>query len=91
MKYIRFRLDEANESDDEIVVFPKTFDHDVMAGVLEMTRASLYGPIQLVSRRPISAGFVDNHGKCHGRSETLNLDSKGELDTLILRLQGYGR
>jgi hypothetical protein len=35
----------------------------------------------------IDAGFIDN-GTCHGRSETLRLESRGEADTVLLRGSG---
>ncbi len=80
-KYIVFEL----EGVESIFTFPKTVDHDRMAEAVEAirfgssrnwTRAYREGEI-------ISAGFVDNN-KCHGGSETLDLKSRGEIDTKLL-------
>jgi hypothetical protein len=34
----------------------------------------------------ISAGFIDAGGKCYGRSETLDLDSRPEKDSALYQL-----
>ena len=39
--------------------------------------------------KPVSAGFV-NSGKCSGRSEMLNLESRPEIDTVIFN-SGFQR
>lgn len=87
MKYIVVELDGR----ETIFVFPRMVDHDRMAEALEAIR---FGYEHDWSRRIatqgriVSAGFVDD-GRCHGRSETLNRDSRGELDTELLT--GYVR
>lgn len=69
MKYIVMQDDEGGET---IITFSKQIHHAAMAESLEDIRS-----------RPIAAGFVEN-GKCHGRSETLDLDSRGYVDTALL-------
>lgn len=70
-----------------IFVFPKFVDHDRM---VEACAAIRFGSDRNWERKThaegdlISAGFVTN-GVCHGRSETLDLESRGDLDTALLR------
>ena len=85
MKYIVVQLD----GKEKIFVFPKEVDHDRMYEAMEAIRFDMAGTFRGDWRRKIrdgeavSAGFVTN-GVCHGRSETLNLDSRGEKDTALL-------
>lgn len=85
MKYLVAVIDEK----EAMFVFPKTVDHDRMAEALEAIR---FGSERNWNRKLfkgveqgtiIAAGFV-SHGMCHGRSETLDLGSRGELDTKLL-------
>jgi hypothetical protein len=83
MKYIVMALADK----EEIFIFPRTVDHDRMKEACEIIR---FGSERNWNRNYcqgecISAGFVDN-GICHGRSETLNLNSRGDKDTDLLRL-----
>lgn len=80
MKYIVTRDENGKE---EIFIFPKKVHHDCMAEVLRKIRDQSYGRWNRVSREPISAGFYSG-GKCGGRSETLNLDSRGRLDEMLI-------
>ena len=80
MKYIVFELD----GKEEIIVFPRTVDHDAM---LEGVRMIRFGGRQNWERKlfdvePVAAGFVGN-GVCHGSSETLKIGSRGALDTAL--------
>jgi len=82
MKYIVASL----KGKEMIFVFPRSIDHDRM---FEAIGAIRVGTGRNWSRdfrlnQPVSAGFIEN-GKCHGRSETLNLDSRGALDDILLR------
>lgn len=90
MKYIAFQNDAGDEF---IVTFPPMFHHDRYAEVLDYVRMDKgrndwerFGVME--SYMPISAGFVDFSGNCHGRSETLGLDSRGEEDTMLLKSGG---
>jgi len=82
MKYIVMALNGA----EEIFVFPRTVDHDRMAEACDAIR---FGGDRNWERKYlrdgecIAAGFVDN-GVCHGRSESLNVDSRPGLDTSLL-------
>lgn len=83
MKYIVAVVDGA----ESIFVFPRDVDHDRMKEAIECIR---FGSERNWRRKfrdgeVISAGFVDDEGRCHGRSETLGLDSRKELDTALLR------
>ena len=80
-KYIVISID----GKESIFTFPKTVDHDRM---YEAITAIRFGSDQNWNRKlrlskAISAGFVDG-GECYGRSETLNIESRGDLDTLLL-------
>jgi hypothetical protein len=82
MKYIVAVVDGA----ESIFVFPRDVDHDRMKEAIECIR---FGSERNWRRKfrdgeVISAGFVED-GRCYGRSETLSLDSRGELDTALLR------
>jgi hypothetical protein len=81
MKYIVMSLN----GKEEIFVFPRTVDHDRMAEACEAIR---FGGDRNWRREYrdgecVAAGFIDG-GKCHGRSETLGLKSRGEVDTKLL-------
>lgn len=82
MKYIVMSLD----GKEEIFIFPRMVDHDRMAEACEAIR---FGDSRNWARKYrngecVSAGFVDGM-RCHGRSESLNLDSRPEIDTILLR------
>lgn len=81
MKYIVFNLNDK----EMIFVFPRDVDHIRMVEACEAIR---WGGEHnwrrgLRDGELISAGFVTN-GKCHGRSETLDLASRGDADTALL-------
>lgn len=83
MKYVVIQLGEK----ESIFVFPRDVDHDRMFEACEAIR---FGNERTWERKirmngeAIAAGFIDG-GKCHGRSETLNLDSRGDADTALLK------
>lgn len=82
MKYIVIML----EGKEKIFVFPKEVDHDRMYEAMQAIRFDTGfrdWERKLRHGEAISAGFVTN-GVCHGRSETLNLDSRGDKDTALL-------
>lgn len=80
MKYI-VTVTEAGKQ--EIFIFPRAVHHDCMAEMLSRIKNQSGGQWQRVHRRPVSAGFTDGV-KCYGRSETLNLDSRGRLDEMLI-------
>lgn len=61
---------------EKIVVFDATTDHKQMAKGMKRTM-----------RLPdvISAGFIDEFGKCFGRSVTLGVSSRQEEDTKLFK------
>lgn len=81
MKYIVIALDGR----EDIFVFSSLIDHDRMA---EACMAIRFGSGINWNRKyrggeVVAAGFV-NGGCCFGRSETLGLESRGEVDTKLL-------
>lgn len=72
---------------EEIFVFPSTINHDCMAEVLCRIKNHTHGNWNRIPRRPISAGFITVKGECYGRSETLNLDSRGTKDTVLFDME----
>jgi hypothetical protein len=70
-----------------IFVFPRQIDHDRFHESLAAIR---FGSDRNWERHVlgmpsdlVSAGFITN-GVCHGRSETLNIASRGAVDTKLL-------
>jgi len=88
MKYICLEHPETHE--EEIIVFPRTIDHDCMAEVCSRIKNQSHGQWHRVHRTVVSAGFVDLRTdgimRCYGRSESLNTESR-LVDTSILNLQ----
>lgn len=82
MKYLVTVL----EGEEVIFVFPRSVDHDRMKEAMEAIRfgTSRDWRRKLRESEVIAAGFVTN-GRCHGKSETLDLESRGEVDTNLLR------
>lgn len=81
MKYIVFNLN----CKEMIFVFPRDVDHNRMAEACEAIRwggEHNWRRSLRMDGEAISAGFITN-GKCHGRSETLNLDSREEDNALL--------
>lgn len=83
MKYI---VTENEEGKQEIFMFPKRYNHDDMADTVNHLKSFKNNNPRDWERhykKPIAAGFTD--GKtCTGRSETLNLDSRGRLDEMLI-------
>jgi hypothetical protein len=81
-KYIVVDLDGS----EQIFTFPKSVDHDRMLEALEAIRMGSDRDWSRAYRsgKVVSAGFVEN-GHCGGRSETLNLKSRGAVDTVLLK------
>lgn len=68
---------------EEIFLFPTHIDHDSFAGVLSYIKTGGRNWKREYAD-PISAGFTDGV-VCYGRSVTLNLDSRKDVDTELLR------
>jgi hypothetical protein len=73
MKYIVFAASGGMEAP---VLFPHSFTHSWVAGELRPLKA-------------VSAGFVETDAtgqlRCYGHSSSLNLASRGETDTQLVR------
>lgn len=82
MKYIVILLD----GKEVMFIFPKEVDHDRMYEAMEAIR---FGSERAWNRKlregeAISAGFISN-GECHGKSETLAVASRPEIDTALFK------
>ena len=78
IKYVVFKF----LNNEYIIAFPEFMTHSEFAkSVKELSDGLLH---------PISGGFVEN-GECVGESISLNLKSRGEEDTLLLKKLVYGR
>jgi hypothetical protein len=87
MKYVCFLNEDTGQ--EEILVFPKTINHDCFAEMAGRIKNQIDGNWHRVMREPISAGFVAEIGAglvCHGSSMTLGLSTR-DCDTDILRKQ----
>jgi hypothetical protein len=84
MKYICMKNDAGME---EMFLFPRWVNHDCMEEALARIKDQTHGNWLRELREPISAGFVSATLNCHGKSETLGLDSRGEIDTKLLKDQ----
>ena len=83
MKYV-VTEDEAGKQ--EIFIFPKRFNHDDFADIvnhLKTYKNGNHNDRERQYKKPIAAGFTDGK-RCSGRSETLNLESRGRLDEMLI-------
>lgn len=70
---------------EEIYLFPRYINHNDFADILSYVKTYPEGSNDWGREfaKPIAAGFTDGTN-CWGRSETLNLDSRPELDGDLL-------
>lgn len=83
MKYV---VTEDENGKQELFMFPKHINHDDFADCLRGIKTYINGnhrEWERMYRKPIAAGFTDGK-KCTGRSETLDLDSRGRLDEMLI-------
>ena len=67
-----------------IFIFPEFINHNQFADTMRrMCDSSSYGNEQLLDFRIVGAGFTDGK-QCWGRSETLNCNSRGVLDSNLI-------
>jgi hypothetical protein len=83
MKYV---VVEDESGAEQLIVFPKVFDHDAFAEVLSHIRVGGHN-WRREFRKPVSAGFTDGNS-CYGRSETLDIDCR-PIDTELLQKGGF--
>lgn len=85
MKYVVY----AEGGLEHMIIFPGNINHNHMANALERLRFGgenwHRGEGEIVS-----AGFIDG-GECHGRSESLNIDGRKAVDTLLYKAGGLGK
>ena len=80
MKYIVTR----DENDvEELFMFPKSINHDFFSEAVSRIKTGTDRNWVRKHRDPIAAGFTDGVS-CTGRSETLNLDSRGAIDAALI-------
>jgi hypothetical protein len=77
LKYIVFDFNECESP----VIFPKTLDHDYMAEAF--CRVKFLGRRRYRSAKILSAGFYLG-GDCTGKSESLNIKSRENIDTKLM-------
>lgn len=83
MKYIVITDRDEENSEELIIIFPKCIHHDRMFDSVERIK---FGPDHDWHRKTfvaVSAGFV-NGTHCYGRSESLRLESRGEIDSKLI-------
>ena len=71
MKYVVFD----GYNGEQIIIFPKKIQHSCFAESIEKLS---YGTMY-----PISGGFIVD-GECVGESESLRMESRGDLDTALI-------
>lgn len=84
LKYI---VTQDEDGVEEIFVFPKRYNHDDFASDINGLRVRdpfNHREWERKYKKPIAAGFTDGR-VCEGRSETLDLESRGMLDALLMR------
>jgi hypothetical protein len=86
MKYVVVSSPEYGE---QLVMFPKSINHNAMVESLSRIRYGTAQDWQRVYAEPVSAGFTDGIN-CYGRSESLHLDARPGLDTALLKNGGQG-
>ena len=85
MREMKYVVVEDESGAEQLIVFPKVFDHDAFAEVLSHIRVGGRN-WRREFRKPVSAGFTDGQ-RCYGRSETLGLDCR-PVDTELLAKGG---
>lgn len=88
MKYVVVEVDVDGEASEQLFTFPKTIDHDRFAEVLSYIKTGSDRNWNREFRKPVSAGFTDGH-TCYGKSESLDLSSRKDIDTALLLAGGH--
>lgn len=86
MKYIVTENWDDNRK-KEIFIFDESINHDHMMEMLSRIKRDVGNGWERQHREAVSAGFYDGR-RCHGRSETLNLNSNPE-DIKLIRSRGW--
>lgn len=85
MKYICLLDPKTNK--ETIVLFERHINHVDMSDVASRVRLYDENSQWYRGMNPISAGFVGRDLHCYGKSESLQLNSRPEQDTKLLRAQ----
>lgn len=89
MKYIVLECEISSDHKVEVpIIFPAALIHADVAKAMAHSIRFNHGWIA----KAISAGELPSTGilGCHGKSETLNLKSRGAVDDRLLSLNDYG-
>lgn len=82
MKYI-VTVNHDQKGKEEIIIFSNSIIHKCMAEVVKRIKNSGGIGWEREDREVIAAGFTDGMA-CWGRSESLDLDSRGALDAKLI-------
>lgn len=92
MKYIVMEVELTKGHKLEIpILFPDILVHDTIAK--QMVHMLYRQFLSSSDVRCVAAGFVasiDMQISCHGRSESLNIASRGEIDSDLIKMTDYG-
>ncbi len=90
-KYVVVDLEQVN---GQIVreapfIFPKEVNHDIFVNILRYLHR---GQEEINIGQCVSAGFLTCHSAvhCYGRSETLDIESRGAEDENLILMYQYG-
>ena len=86
MKYVVVHSESTGE---QMFIFPKAVDHDAFVEVVSHIKVGDGHYWNRPFRQVVSAGFTDG-ANCYGRSETLNIGSRGQ-DMVLLAQGGASR
>lgn len=88
MKYLVIEVDLGSFKMEMPFVFPSHMIHDEMAKSIKHNMAMIH---QWMDTKVVSAGEISiESASCYGKSETLNIGSRGELDAQLIMYHNYG-
>lgn len=92
MKYIILELDHGNGLVREIpVIFGEALVHAVVSE--SIINGTMREDSNIERMRPVAAGFLScielGNVNCHGKSESLKLESRGQEDVDLMKLHDY--
>lgn len=82
MKYIIIQTDKNGIKQNFPIIFPADLVHSEVAQAITSGRVE-----DMLGAQVISAGFLSSHEmtpNCHGRSESIGVDSRGKVDSEII-------
>jgi hypothetical protein len=91
MKYVVMEVKMPAGSKEFPIIFPDVLIHADVANKISLLLISQFPGWK---NKPISAGFIPSLSLdelvCIGRSESLNLDSRGEIDEQLMFMSDHG-